>query len=895
MIMKTNLYIALLSIALLFTGCDDDLNFGNTLAIEKHVGDEIDFGTSASYGLSDKQNPTTRTVYGGYQEGATEEPVFWVNGDDVRIYCEQARFQMSDYNVNVSENEDSVVTTSLTRKGEYSLQWGEDPTHEFYAVYPAPNATETGKNLNGCKTIDGVIPATQTASSYVYDKDNYKHVFAPDMRYAYMVARTNIPDKDKIGENVYLQFRPIATAVEITLVNNSGRNLTFNEITLSSAKTIAGTFTANLEDWTMPSTGNMRYATGYPKITGSGTSTTITIPTKNGENGIDVLLGESVTFTAFMLPTVDVTDLVIAINAKLGETDGYKTGTLNGVEIKMNKKTYLRGLSLSGISYKQSEWIKAIVENSPNTKLNALSIPGAGGATSGNMAQDETTAKYRQQNLSIEQLWDKGIRCFEFAVDVAGTTVTNNEDLGKEFVICNGNSTGITLNDAFSQVTAQLKEHPQEFAMVILAYQTLGGFNKRAPAEFMSDFNTFWTNFKSNDVNKGAYTTEAYSSNKTVKEVQGKLFCVVRPTSIYQDYNDGKGEGIITSDYTDTWWGGTSEQLQIGDVQYSSLNVTTEHTDIIVVKGWGALKDKWQQRGYSTHSIRQKNIPTVGGIKTYNSDGNPGRPFDTSTMTTYERGDYTTAFSWHNGTWYGKFAAVDYKATVEADFTYETTTEGLSIYAQEWARVSNLSFTSNEEIPQLDMNEGKTECIAIVWNSTYQEKCDNITSTLTKALANTSNTIYINSLCGYFIDMSIPESYKPCTLTDWNIKAESIFSSWKRYPLSGSSQTSGMYGNIETYAKMINDYFNKHLQSVTTANSQLGSMGIILLDRVGEYESSERIPQIIIANNFQFKLSETPAYLNVKTSDNLNKDDILAAPAQRGVKGADEGVSIVWE
>lgn len=55
-------------------------------------------------------------------------------------------------------------------------------------------------------------------------------------------------------------------------------------------------------------------------------------------------------------------------------------------------------------------------------------------------------------------------------------------------------------------------------------------------------------------------------------------------------------------------------------------------------------------------------------------------------------------------------------------------------------------------------------------------------------------------------------------------------------------------------------------------------MGIIMLDRVGEYESSERIPQIIVANNFQFTLNTE---MTVQTSTVQSSDKLLVKPATR--------------
>lgn len=899
---KKFLYAALASVGMLLAGCSEDVITNDTQAVEKHVGDEIMFGGSASYDTN-RTSKTTRTEYGGYENIANgAEPVYWTQGDDVRVYCPEARFQMSDYDVDVAGSK--VITTSLSRRGDYSLQWGESLSHTFYAVYPAPTTNVEGSDLNGSTSFTGEIPDMQEPANYIAPiEGGYSHVFTPDMNYAYMVAKTYVPDRNKIGTNVYLQFRPIATAVEVTLQNNTGRNLTFQQIQCySEAVNIAGTFTAELGGMTEYTSGTMQYATGYPAITVGEGEDAIIIPMQdNAGQDIVVKLGQSVTFTVFMLPNADVNDLQISLKAKLGNTEGYKTGTLNGVTIQKHKKTYLRNLSLSGVSYTQSEWVKALVENTQTsgTALRALSIPGAGGATSGNMDQTSETGKYRQQNLDIEGLWNKGIRCFEFAVDVAGSTVTGNTSLGNEIVLCNGQKTGISLQTAVNSVTALLKEHPKEFAMVIIAYQTLGGFSSRTPATFMAQFNSFWNDITSPDGAKG-YKTVAFNPAMTVTDAQKTLFCMVRPTSIYQDYDDSVGEGIITADVNSSWWAnltGTTDELTIEHLNYADLKMPNAATDVIVVKGWGALKDKWQQRGYNKHSLRQDNRPTAWP-HTYNGDNLPGRPFDSGEFRTSKSGWDYPAHSWHGKTWYGNFPNGSYAATVTPDFAYATTTDGLNVYAQEWARVSDMTYpadteTNKDAYPQVDLNSDGTVCSAIAWNNTYTEKLSNVEGTLTKALENTGNTIYINSLCGYFVDNDIPESYKPCTLTDWSIKGTTyVFgATWKRFPLPGASQTSGMYGNIERFAKTINDDFNKHLQTVTETDSKLGSMGIIMLDRVGEYESSERIPQIIIANNFQFDLKTT---LDLTKGGNVKQEDVVLSREQnRGTKTT--APIITWE
>ena len=381
---KKFLYTALAGVSLILSGCSEDLVSESTQATEKHFGEEILFGGSASYDVSEGTKDGTRTVYGGYENIADgAEPVYWTQGDAVRVYCPEGANNTADYDVDVTG--EKVITTSLSRRGDYSLQWGESLSHTFYAVYPAPATTKEGSDLNGSTSFTGEIPAMQEPANYIAPTEGgYSHVFTPDMNYAYMMAKTYVPDRNKIGTNVYLQFRPIATAVEVTLQNNTARNLTFQQIQCySKAGNIAGTFTAELKNMTEYTSGTMQYATGYPAITVGEGYPAIIIPMQdNAGQDIVVKLGQSVTFTVFMLPNSDVNDLQISLKAVLDDETGYKTGTLNGVTIQKHKKTYLRNLSLSAQPYTDAEWLKYVDDQKV---LNALSIPAAGGAASGDL------------------------------------------------------------------------------------------------------------------------------------------------------------------------------------------------------------------------------------------------------------------------------------------------------------------------------------------------------------------------------------------------------------------------------------------------------------------------------------------------------------------------------
>ena len=906
--------------ALLFAACTDELENKYTT---KHSGEDIVFGARATYELNeDKKNaPHTRTVYTGeflgadgnaWQSGAKFEGVKWIANDQVRIYCPQAAgHKTADYVVTLSGKEQNHVA-SLTRHPNYdgALQWGDtNETHDFYAVYPAPSMYEDGplaaEVLNGQTELNGKIPSVQPhlgcsekeISIVVPAHDGLpeltgttkgtNHILAPDMKYAYMVARRSvIPAKTE--DNVYLNFVPVATAVEITIQNlarNSsypnGQTLYLTNVLVNSKTPISGEFKVDLAEINEDGSA---IEEKDPFSNNVSIGKQISLPMfQEGVYGdpIELKFGDAVTFTVFMLPTAEIDALDVVVQG-LG---GSKSGHLSGIKIEKRKKTYIKNLPFVGknlLPFTQSEWMR-FIEN--DVVVKELSIPGAGGAASGEKyalgQSTELSDVDRQQNLTIEKLWEKGIRCFEFATDIPsdGTSSLGNQD-----VICNGKSCGITLDAAIAEVTDMLNAHDQEFAMVILTYQTLGGWGARKPATYMSLLNTYWPTVANKLSAKCSLGN--YSSSATMSDSRGKLFCIARPTSIYQDYAP-TGSQVPDMTTNTHWWGGTNTTVSMKDASYESLKMPDPVNGIIVINGWGALKDKWQQRGYIESSYRQKNVPD-GAAK-------PGRPFDVSTIYDH-KGGYLSGrhnFDSHtiNGkTWYGDLPSDTYSATPTANFEY-TTSVNSKAWVQEWARVSNYNdfyINTEEDCDHWDASDGKLAKVQC-WNKTYDEKVNNIKDALNKAITKEGNyAVYINSLCGYFIDKNVPSSFEPCRLTDYNVK--------NSYFLSSGTAQSGLQGNIQTFAYTINSMFYDHLQDVTSGYVP-GSMGIILMDRVGEVvdgnDAGNKIPGIIVANNFQHEESATTLSLP-RNEKGLESGDELAAPAQRGVANDNE-VSIVWE
>ena len=123
----------------MLSGCSEDLVGDYVQPTEKHFGEEIMFGGSASYDVNG--NGGTRTIYGGYNENNEKEPVYWIKGDQVRLYSPDAAVKTADYSVTATATDATgkATQTGLSKIGDAGLQWGvPTASHTFYGVYPIP-------------------------------------------------------------------------------------------------------------------------------------------------------------------------------------------------------------------------------------------------------------------------------------------------------------------------------------------------------------------------------------------------------------------------------------------------------------------------------------------------------------------------------------------------------------------------------------------------------------------------------------------------------------------------------------------------------------------------------------------------------------------------------------
>lgn len=904
-----HLLAVIVGAALLCTGCNDD---DERVVNPAKAGDLIVFGGSLNF---ENANQKTRTVYGDRlddENGTNYTEIKWYKGDQVLISskdaitlgssekgvsCQYTVDGLSDYADIYDGKFESEHSSGLSySEGATPLCWGSNEgDHLFYGVYPSPNQLKGAEgntdkesvaaagvlkldSLNGVLT--GYLPNRQVpqggesvVTEVKDDADNVTgYVVQPAMRYAYMVAKeTANPTTD--GGNVTLTFNPVVTAVEITLVNNSKYyprdeqgNVSETPETLaitgiesfsvSSSSIISGGFTTTIGDNGSFTNKLTETEEGYK---------TVFIPATISK----LAHGQTVKFTAFMIlddSNTGLEDLTVSV---ISESGGVKSAKLTAKKgetalqiVEAKKKNFIKvPLELSEVTagLGPDNWVSELADTyvdengaTQTVYLRDLSIPGAGGAASDYFYANNP--EFAQQSLTITQQWNRGIRCFEFAVDRVGST-SGATTLADELTISAGRHTDMTLGAAVNEVITCLNtakaNNANELAMVIITYENLGGWSgstsvTRNPATFMSDLTTFWNSLTG--VDKALFDPET----TTVNEARGKLFCIARPTSTGLD------------DFTMTLKTYSPYNNIVESVSYTDANLqVTNDANILVVNGWGSLKDKWIARGYTSCVFHRGNHrKDDSDYVTYciGFDVNAhGRPFDVSSMTTSSGNapvstNYT-AFMTENA----------------ADFNYITqvgTSKSGKAWVQEWARVSPEGGISGKKYTATSAWD------EFYWAPTIEEKKLRIKETLEYAMAKkinekeASSTLFVNSLCGYFIDPNISESFTPHTLTDYSGYVQDavptgflkLEKKWRKKDLTLDSEFAGMEGNIETYSKYINNWFYNHLLDLSSSGGLTGGMGIILMDRVSNDVTTNPggyyIPRFIWSNN-KFNTSTT--------------------------------------
>ena len=547
--MKTSRYILLsLAAVAIAASCKEELNPDKP--INANPGDEVVFGAA----LPGK----TKTVYG--EETSTGFPIYWVNGDLVKVaspQCMSGR-NSAEYSVNTKNPEtgevkvDQNFATSLDKTGDAGVQWGDAETADFYSIYPSTAGTEltvSGGNVVAKLHVD----ATQFAStSNKTDSKGKAYVYAQpaEMGNVIMYAKTMGVNRNdpKTKGVVELHYTPFSTVLEFELTAPESSDASHqSEITIQSitlvaptGKTIAGDFTFNFptEDSTSPSVE-----------AAAGGNNAITLHFLDNNQYTTVLSTTKQTLKAKMcvMPISGVKNLS-GWKVEVATSAGTFSKNLTDQTGEL-KPGLVHKIKLPQLNYASEEWKYTLANWIPslpdyrNIYLSEISLPGAwyAGSTEG-----VSNGTGYQATSKITDLWNAGVRAF--AVECRSFTprsgATGLKDIssssptrlclsgtGSEkdgaytttYVVWPPSFRDVTyLSSIISSVAGSIK--PDEYGVLVLSYADGGDGGHRE-----LDYKYFLNGIANEITQSGA--SNIYSGtidkNTTVNDVLGKLIIKV--------------------------------------------------------------------------------------------------------------------------------------------------------------------------------------------------------------------------------------------------------------------------------------------------------------------------------------------------------------------------------
>lgn len=535
--MKTSRYILLsLAAVAIAASCKEELNPDKP--INANPGDEVVFGAA----LPGK----TKTVYG--EETKTGFPIYWVNGDKVRVaspQCMSGR-NTAEYVVAV-DGATQNYATSMTKTEDVGVQWGEEATADFYSIYPSSASTKlevSGQSVTTTLHVD----ATQFASTTEGSNSYYSQ--PAEMGNVVMYAKATASKTDPAVE---LHYTPFSTVLEFEInapSTNTGSEqseITIQTLTLTAptGTTIAGdfgfTFPASTED-----SPSIEAATG-----GSNTITmhlldnnqyTAVLSTKTKKTQLKAkmcLMPISGNLAGWK---IEVKTSAGTFSKTLGATDSKGTATtLDPGKVHKIKLPTLNYASQEWV-YNTANWITSLPDYT-NIYLSEISLPGAwyAGSTEG-----VSNGTGYQATSKITDLWNAGVRAF--AVECRSFTprsgATGLKDIssssptrlclsgtGSEkdgaytttYVAWPPSFRDVTyLSSIISSVAGSIK--PDEYGVLVLSYADGGDGGHRE-----LDYKYFLNGIANEITQSGA--SNIYSGtidkNTTVNDVLGKLIIKV--------------------------------------------------------------------------------------------------------------------------------------------------------------------------------------------------------------------------------------------------------------------------------------------------------------------------------------------------------------------------------
>lgn len=642
--MKTyRFYIMTLALTFLFAGCSED---ELTKGPGAKVGDDVQFGLSLS-------NLDTRTVYGN--ETSTGFPIYWVNGDKVRVaspQCLSGR-NSAEYQIAVDGTTQNYAT-SMTKTGDVGVQWGNAATADFYSIYPSSASTELKVSGEGV-TTKLHVDATQFAST----TDNGTSYYAQpaEMGNVVMYAKTAGVTS---GTTVELHYTPFSTVLEFELTaptqitGTQKSEITIQSLTLTAptGTTIAGDFGFNFDG---------------PSITPDA---------EGGSNSITMHFLDNNQYKTVLSTTKTTLKAKMCLMPISGNLDGWKievntsAGTFSknlAATDSKNKPTTLapgkvHKIKLPTLSYASKEWVYSLDSWIPtlpdytNIYLSELSLPGAWYAGS-----DEAY----QATSNITTLWNAGVRAFavECRTDskwVVSGFLGSTSHWEPEYVCISGTGRNTGVGDAYDEGTnittvlesikTALKSHQDEYAVLVLSYADGGSGGHR------DEDHAYFLQGVANALS--GYTDIVYSGpitkNTTIDQVKGKLIVKVNIDANLTIGNYTAANALISYNpfllqistdaatfahpyYSDLYWSGWADANRT----YAQVSTLTG-----ISPDEAASKFIWV---FSSANRTQVNTGTNTTIPTYKNRQDALGAMMTFSKTVYERSNHNVWFYFNCG------------------------------------------------------------------------------------------------------------------------------------------------------------------------------------------------------------------------------------------------------
>ena len=508
-----NILIASFAALFLASSCSDVMEPDEI--VKANPGDEVVFGAAL---------PATKTVYG--DETKTGFPIYWVNGDKVRVaspQCMSGR-NSAEYEVAV-ESATQNYATSMTKTAETGVQWGDAATADFYSIYPASASTKLEVSGEGVTTTLHV-DATQFASTT--DKGTSYYAQPAEMGNVVMYAKTAGVTS---GSTVELHYTPFSTVLEFEInasnesVAGKQTEITIQSLTLTAptGTTIAGNFIFNFDG---------------PSITpaATGGSNTITMHFLDNNQYTTKLSTTKTKLKAKMcLMPISGVESILGWKIEVNTSAGTFSKTIKDSDLTGKNTALAPGkvhkIKLPTLNYASQEWVYSLDRWIPTlpdyTKiyLSELSLPGAWYAGS-----DEDY----QATSNITDLWNAGVRAFAVECRTSSTYSLKPGAGGTPEYLCisgtgrkpefaNYYTGGTNITSVLGGIKTALASHQDEYAVLVLSYADGGEGGHRAKDH------AYFLQGVANALS--GYTDIVYSGpitkNTTIDQVKGKLIVKV--------------------------------------------------------------------------------------------------------------------------------------------------------------------------------------------------------------------------------------------------------------------------------------------------------------------------------------------------------------------------------